>query len=278
MALFSQRHGLRPLSKAIQKEQIDEDLKNSLWTALHAEVFGRIWGLSQYDPRIMELNALLQGYWTDYFKLPLDKLPSYGDAVDRIRKDFFTWRWDQILDFIEFTAKNTGHFRNHFKNRCNQFLQRENSAYRFVGDEITPITDDIEINTIESSLSSGIAAVAEHLGQSLALLSDRKNPDFRNSIKESISAVEAVCRLLSGATKATLGAALKRISEKSPFHPAFEKGLLALYGFTNDEQGIRHSLLEESSISYADAKFMLVLSSGFCNFLVAKCAENDIRL
>ena len=78
--------------------------------------------------------------------------------------------------------------------------------------------------------------------------------------------------------KATLGPTLKEVSAKTPLHPAFEKALLALYGFTSDEHSIRHSLLEEPNLHYSDAKFMLVLASGFCSFLLAKCAENGVKL
>jgi hypothetical protein len=35
MALFSQRAGINLLSKAIQRESIDDDLKNALWTSFH---------------------------------------------------------------------------------------------------------------------------------------------------------------------------------------------------------------------------------------------------
>lgn len=110
------------------------------------------------------------------------------------------------------------------------------------------------------------------------MLSDRKSPDYRNSIKEAISAVEAVCRLISGAEKDTLGPALKKVTAKAPMHAAFEQALLKLYGFTSDKGGIRHSLMEESTISYADAKFMLVLCSGFVNFMLGKCAELGLKI
>jgi hypothetical protein len=45
----------------------------------------------------------------------------------------------------------------------------------------------------------------------LDLFEGRKATDFRNSIKESISAVEAMCQILTGDDKATLGQALKKL-------------------------------------------------------------------
>ena len=43
-----------------------------------------------------------------------------------------------------------------------------------------------------------------------------------------------------------------------------------LYGYTSDEGGIRHSLLEQSSIDEAEAKFMIVACSAFVNFCIQR--------
>lgn len=49
-----------------------------------------------------------------------------------------------------------------------------------------------------------------------------------------------------------------------------------MYGYTSDEDGIRHSLLEESTLKFMDAKFMLVSCSAFINFLIDKASEAGI--
>ncbi len=111
------------------------------------------------------------------------------------------------------------------------------------------------------------------------MLSDRKQPDYRNSIKESISAVEAVSQVVSGKTKATLGDCIKVLKTHGAIHPAFEQALLQLYGYTSDEGGIRHALTEDSTMpSYADAKFMLVSCAAFINFLWTKTAEIGLAI
>lgn len=43
-----------------------------------------------------------------------------------------------------------------------------------------------------------------------------------------------------------------------------------LYGYTSDEDGVRHPILDEVSVDEADARFMIVTCSAFVNFLVAK--------
>ena len=83
-------------------------------------------------------------------------------------------------------------------------------------------------------------------------------PDYRNSIKESISSIEAIVNRIAGTNGNGVSGALDRISEKSPMHRALKASFKSLYGYTSDENGIRHSILEESNIGYEEAAFMLV--------------------
>jgi hypothetical protein len=98
------------------------------------------------------------------------------------------------------------------------------------------------------------------------LFSDRKSPDFRNSIKESISAVETLVKIATESDKGTLGELIKKLG----VHGALEKAFSNLYGYTSDEGGIRHSLMDEPNPAFDDAKFMLVVCSAFVNFVQSK--------
>ncbi|MCR4321721.1 MAG: hypothetical protein NUV74_15460 [Candidatus Brocadiaceae bacterium] len=119
--------------------------------------------------------------------------------------------------------------------------------------------------------------VLYHLKSALDLFADRKSPDYRNSIKESISAVEAICNLIAKDTKTTLGQALKEIEKKMTLHPALKKAFDSLYGYTSNAEGIRHALLDEPTLDFEDAKFMLVSCSGFINYLLAKSSKAGIK-
>lgn len=51
-------------------------------------------------------------------------------------------------------------------------------------------------------------------------------------------------------------------------HPALNGAFQKLYGYTSDAGGIiRHALLEEDSLDFKDAKFMLVSCSAFVTYL-----------
>src|ERR1700733_716108 len=112
--------------------------------------------------------------------------------------------------------------------------------------------------------------VSGHLKNALEKLSDQTSPDYRNSIKESISAVEAMCQIITG-TKSSLGQAVKKLEDNGvDIHPAFDTALEKLYGYTSDAEGILHALLGESTLDSADALFMLVSCSAFVNYLKGK--------
>jgi len=163
---------------------------------------------------------------------------------------------------------------------CNSILEREISGYRFVGEKIVPITAEEEIAEIEEALrtTESLTPVAIHLKTALAFMSDRKSPNYRNSIKESISAVEVICRLIAGSDKATLGQALKVIKSKIGLHPSLEKAFSAIYGYTSNAEGIRHALLDESHLYFEDAKFMLVACAAFINYIKLKSSKAEIEL
>ncbi|GAI38005.1 unnamed protein product, partial [marine sediment metagenome] len=193
----------------------------------------------------------------------------------------FALRWDEVYDFIEFVAKSypDDSLNEQFMDICNKVLKREVSAYRFVGSQIVRITAEEEIAEIEEVLkvTDTLRPAAIHLKTAMGLLSDRKAPDYRNSIKESISAVETICRLISGRDDATLGGALKVVKGKIDLHPALEKAFDSLYGYTSDEGGIRHALMGVPDLDFEDAKFMLVSCAAFINYLKLKSLKGGIN-
>ena len=170
-----------------------------------------------------------------------------------------------------------------FEINWNKILEREFSAFRFINGKIAPITNPIEIEGITNALNetgkfSTFKGSNVHLARSLELLSDKQNPDYRNSIKESISAVEAICKTIQGSENSTLAPALDKIKSKIGLHNALAEGFKKLYGYTSDESGIRHALTDASTCDFDDAKYMLVSCSAFINYLIAKSRKAGINL
>lgn len=216
---------------------------------------------------------LCRKLWLNYFKYPLDELKDDAEKVlFQLRKYFFNCEWYELYDFIEFLTNNYERygFKKEFISDCNVVLEKEMSAYRFVNGLITEITSQQEINEIENALELSVGGVSVHLRRSLELLSDRESPDYKNSIKESISAVEGYVILTVGAEKGTLGNLLKKLEDEVGLHPALKTAFINLYGYTSDKGGIRHAMTEIENTDFMDAKFMLVVCSAFINFVEGK--------
>lgn len=210
--------------------------------------------------------------WLHLFKKPVDQIPlRFSDCKMTLRTWFLQAEWYAVFDFIEACAEfGPERFHNEFIDECNFYLGRESSAYRFINNQLSEITSEEEIEEVERAISgvANFAGAKEHLSRALKLMNDRADPDFRNSIKESISAVESVAIAISGDSKATLGKALNVIEREGKLHAALKSAFSSLYGYTSDENGIRHALLKESVLRKADARFMLVSCSSFVNYLI----------
>lgn len=279
---FSQRLGLKPVKTTLQKESMDDELRNRLWNSLcifywDSAQEGRSYGNHDYNAGI---DTFLKRLWHNYFKRPTDTIKQYWFQVsDELRTRYFHMTWNEVYDFIEFVAYNhpSDEKNERFMQFCNRVLEEDLVGYRFVDGLITPLTSPEEIKEIEDAVNSSVQPVKDHLVRAMELFSDRKAPDYRNSIKESISAVEALCGLITGA--GTLGQALKELEKKGlVLHPALKDGFGKLYGYANDAGGIRHALQEESSVGAEDARFMLISCSAFINYLTTKADKAKIRL
>lgn len=280
---FSERLGHKKVRDIVQIESIDEPLKNALWSLLKVNIWDHVKHSSgMYGGHYIskdsnkEIYALCQRLWFNYFKKPLDTLNHDWDVVlGFLRKYFFECEWYEVYDFIEYCANNyeRHRFKENFIKSCNVAFEKEMSAYRFINGTLSQITEQEQLDEVEQALEESRGPVHSHLKRSLELLSNREAPDYRNSIKESVSAVESLVGLVLGA-KGTLGQLIKKLEDEINLHPALKTAFSSLYGYTSDEGGIRHALLESDNTRFEDAKFYLVVCSSFVNFVESKVAQN----
>lgn len=276
---FSQRMGLMP-EKLAQIDSMDDDLRVGLWNELTNWFWLEYESPYAYEQPVRGSNFSLFAklLYSLHYKAPIDAIPeNWNFFLAAVRKRHFSDEWHRIYSFLEFIVEHGPGERSHNGNRvvdfmdsCNILLESENSAYRFVDGKITAITSKEEIAEVEKAISeTKYAGVTTHLKRALGLLNDRQSPDYRNSIKESISAVESLAKRLVGDDKATLGQALKILETKHNLHGSLKSAFLTLYGYTSDASGIRHALLDNATApTKADARFMLICCSAFINFAI----------
>lgn len=280
---FSQRMGFKPTKDIIQLNSMDDDLKVSLWNCWYMNIY---LVLVRTDRNLYK--TFISDIWIYLLKFTIDTAPldSYPSILEGIKERFFSdFEWYEVYDLIQFSADvfPLPEKAQYFIQSCNEILSRELSGYRFVENKLVPITSELEIAEIETAWNVSMR-YTQHLDKALAILADRKSPDYANSIKESILAVEATCRLITGDPTVTLGDALNRlISKRGILHTDNLKNNLKeafknLYWYTSDAQGIRHGLIGQSDLDIEDARFMLISCSAFINYLIAKADKAGVPL
>ncbi len=283
MKLFSQRRGLIPVKSIIQKKNMDDALRTGLWNVLYIFFLREISNTYKIDYEYGGMGRLLVRLWMYYFKHPLHELPVYGEEYFRwLERYYSSAKWFEVYDFIEsilnFYPDKAQRVR--FSEACNAVLERELSGYRIVDGFMVDITSEEEIQSVEEALSDSPNAIKLHLKQALEHYADRENPDYRNSIKESISAVEALCKQITNDPHASLGKALDAIERQATIelNPILKAAFDKLYGYTSNADGIRHSMSETANLNAEDAKYMLVSCSAFINYLMVKANKAGIEL
>ncbi len=266
MRSFSERYGYVIVSDALIFEKITPEIKTAIYNCYKMYIYPHhvdgTYRTVQKEVCTHFLNYVLEDRSYDYISIFLLK----GN-----------YEWFKYLDLLEFILavliKKNITIANEFAKELNKDFERLNYGYRIINYLVTPITSKEEINCIEEAIDSSKDNIKEHLNSALKHLADKEKPNFRNSIKESISAVGVLCREMTGEND--LGRALFVLEKKQgKLHPQLKATFDNLYKYVNEKQsGIRHELMDESGTyvpTYHEAKFMLVTCSAFINYLNGK--------
>ena len=282
---FSEKYGYREIQK-IKPEYVSSTLRTRVWNLFYQNdiiggglsserITASLYGRPTIEDKIADrLGFVLDSSLKDRSTSVLIKEYLLTEAP---YEDHICSEWYEVYDFIEIhLSMLEGEKQEERLRQYNKLLEEERAAYRIIDKSVVPITDKEEIAEIEQAIASKYEPVKIHIQKALELYADMKAPDYENSIKESISAVESICCIITGESgaQATLGKTLKKLKEKGiHIHKAMESAFSSLYGYTSDENGIRHGGIDFTNAPAEDAKFMLVSCSAFVNYLIEKQAK-----
>ena len=285
---FSNRNEIIHFRDVIQTTEFDDISRVSLCNCMYDFMYYTF--EIRYNPSCCLHPEQTSSFETDFCKNMIRNV--FHEYDEHGYSDAYSWNsiyfsikdviasapYNEVLDIIEYicnllepcsgTATVYQKFNNLFEQEC--------IGYRFVSKQIVPITDESEAQEIGQACQTPFDGARAQLQKALGFLSDREHPDYKNCIKESISAVESVCKVISGNEKAALKDALNSlIANGINIHGSLKSAILALYGYASDEGGIRHSEREtESTVTFEEAKFMMVTCSAVVNYLVAEYGKH----
>lgn len=274
MSTFSRRYKYNV--KDIQLECASEVLKNRIFAAFYKQEFNIYDSLDKKNYTTGIEDMMIQMGIT--YDFPQNVI--YKTKNAKALEDYVIYgreEWYVIFDFIERYLKicDDATF-DKMQAEFNAILEDEVSAYRILDGLVVPIANKSEMGSISDAMNTPFEACSIHIAKALELFANREKPDYENSIKESISAVESICSEITGieGAQATLGKTIKKLKDAGMhIHPAMENAFTSLYGYTSDEGGIRHGSIDFVEAPSEDAKFMLITCSAFVNYLVEKWSK-----
>ena len=155
----------------------------------------------------------------------------------------------------------------------NRICEEERSGYRLVDGQFVPITNSGELEAVQSAVIVPYEPVKKQIEKAIESFSNKDKPDYENTIKDAISAVESMCCIITGldGRNATLGNALEKLEASGVrIHDAMKEAFNKLYHYSSNEGGIRHGATTFPGATEEDARFMLVACSAFVNYLITK--------
>lgn len=282
---FSQAEGIDPLPQLAALGELPPNARTYLWNHLYKELVGSIRVNEHSFTQVVTdpWNCIFYDLHTLLWEKPADEFTNEWNTIKESMKEFLTrYPHNRIFDFLQFVLRHALCPAN-FYNVVEYTLEHFMCAYSIIrdGPTIIPIAVPEQRESVEKAfqvLSSGpFEGARSHLRKSVELI-DSNDP--AGSVRESIHAVESIARLLGPNANTSLSPALQALSEKGvTLHPAFKIGIEKLYGYTSDQAGIRHSLLNDNpDVDIEDAVFMFGACAAFSAYLVNKARKAGLQI
>ena len=273
---FAQREGKAPLPEPMRLEYVPIKFRQFLWICIDNRF------------RYIEEEGLLHHESNDFFNTVRSYFFEIHDEFQNLSESIgyedhaslntivTDGNYHEVLTLVEFLIRNENCPLD-LKNQLREIFDKCQIVY-FIQDiiglptivpRITKESGDATQRSIETVDRAGMAGASAHLRQAVEHINAGQ---FADSIADSIHAVESIVRTINPKAK-KLGSALDSLQRSGLLkHPALKEAFSKLYGYTNDEQGIRHALLDKASpdVDLDEAMFMFGACASFAAYLVNK--------
>ena len=283
---FSQAQGYENIPGPLRLEELPNRARRRIWN-----VFFTYLSRSKLPDDLFVGVSLIGGVWelilrkvhTEFFDDgALDDWDSdFSSACKKLRQYIETRPINKVFDLIQFVLRHR-ECPSDFKKQMQDTFEECRLAYIIdaarpptILPSVTPEEGTAVVESLQTLRQARLDGGASHLRKA----SERINAgDWAGSVRESIHAVESVARQLAPGAAKTLKPALASLEKRGVLHPALKEGLGKLYGYTNDEQGIRHSLdRPDANVGIDEAVFMLGACASFASYLWRKHEGGDRR-
>lgn len=282
---FSQSQGIDTVPGPIGLGKLPAPARTRIWNLFFVHLEGARSTDSRHNTKQDGFSILggpwVAGVWreiarakhTDFDQRPLDEWESsFRYVCSDLRGSIEKPSFNRVFDLVQFVLRHPECPRAFIKQMKATFAECR-LAYTIdlgrpptVIPAVTPEEGTAVVESLRELRKAGLDASAAHLREASGSIN---SGDWAGAVRESIHAVESVARQLDPAASNTLGPALDSLKKRGRLHPALKKAFSELYGYTSDEQGIRHSRLDrtEAQVGQDEAVFMLGACASFASYL-----------
>ena len=282
---FSQAEGYEELPKTLKLEELPREARVHIWNVFyfHLENSADFVPMAEesYYFLAQEWQNIMRQFYLWHGNVPLDELEiNYELVCKDLKERVYDLSFNRVFDLIQFVIRQP-ECTDAFSESIGQAFEHCRLAYTITKDQprtIIPAVTEAEGKAITTSMSelskAGLVGSESHLRKSAECINRR---EWADSIRESIHAVESVARQIAPDKSHTLAQSLKSLDSDGSLHPALIEACKKLYGYTSDEHGIRHALLDrkDSKAGRDEAVFMFGACASFASYLWRKHAGGE---
>ena len=278
---FSQAQGYEAIPGPLKLGELPDDARTGIWNLLFDHIRQSI---TRDFLDTLAGGPWIRGAWEEILRAkhchfehrPVD---DWNPEFSRIRKDLRQFiemqPFNRVFDLIQFVLRQRVCPRS-FTARMRDLFTQHKLAYAIdlgppptIVPAATPEEGNSVVSAAETLRRVGLSGSALHLSKASECLC---RGDWAGSVRESIHAVESVARQLDPEAARTLGPALASLERHGVLHPVLKDAFSKLYGYTSNEQGIRHALLDrtDARVGQDEAVFMLGACASFASHLWRK--------
>lgn len=184
--------------------------------------------------------------------------------------------WDEFLDACEcvwewFSESERPDLADWFSNKLNDLFGRNYVGYELRDGLIERVGARVQDEAIAKARGilrdPDLAGPDEQFQKAIGFYNRRPEPDCENCVKEAVSAVEGVARIVLADHSLTLSDALKRLRKERDVHPTLIIMLEKLYAYRGDAEGVGHALTGDQEVRLEEAEFVLGVSASAIVYL-----------
>ena len=260
--LFSKRYGLRPTPEGLMFEGVPGRARIGLYHMVE-----------QFFSRYLRLyKRICVG-----LRIPRDRAVIEDFRASRsIEQLIMSCAWWVFYDICEIilNALDIDHEREELSTEINTMFAEERLGFELRDGLIEKVGSgfvDAQVQEARYLLREPeFKGGDEHFEKAIKAINVRPNPDVENCIKDAVSAIESVGRIIASDNRALLSKIVRDMVRNGDIPKLIGETIQKVYAYRGDEPGVAHGLVGDSNVTEDEAECVLAMSAAIIIYLVNK--------